>query len=177
MPHKLAILDTNIILYGLKSEYALSVSKLITELSCKYELVTTQFTRFELFRGMISAHIPDAKLLFNSFSCIDITGDIFKIAAALSTCYKNDTATSSRANSYSDGDIIIGASGFTSDAVVVTANINDFPRPYFDELSTKHSITSQKKGTTIAIGVLKPNIAYLNQNISRLYPPVRRKVQ
>ncbi len=175
MPLKLAILDTNILDYGFKPDYATSVANLLTQLSQQYDLVTTQFTRFELFRGMSSSRIPDAKLLFDSFNCIDVTGDIFKIAAALSTCYKNDKATSSRASSYSDGDIIIGAAGFVSDAAIITANVNDFPRPYFEEVVTGYNITSIKKGTMITIGILKPSIAYLNHNIALSYPPIRKE--
>lgn len=170
MAHSLAILDTNILDYGFKKDFAESVALLIEQLAKEYELVTTQFSRFELFRGLTSARIPAAKALFDSFTCIDINGDVFKIAAALSSCYKNDSATSSRASSYGDGDIIIGAACLVNNAFIITANINDFPRPYFLESSAAYTITSPRTNKTITIGALRPNIPYVNQGISRLYP-------
>jgi len=170
---KFAILDTNILDYGFKPEYAKSVSEFIEALSKDYDIVTTQFSRFELFRGMASAKIPMAKSFFDTFSCFDITGDVFKIAAALSTCYKNDETTKSRASSFSDGDIIIGAAGFVNDAVIITSDLNDFPRPYFTESSRKYPNlnSTKKKNSFIAVGVLEPNVSYLNENISKHYPP------
>lgn len=171
MPRKFAILDTNIIDYGLKPDYAESVASLIRELSKEFDLTTTQYSRFELFRGMNSEKIPAAKVLFDSFACVDIDGDVFKTAAALSTCYKNDLATKSRAGSFSDGDILIASASFIANSVIVTADVNDFPRPYFlEHASSNHRIVSSRKKTTIQVGILAPNIPHLNNVLPTLYP-------
>lgn len=171
MPRKVAILDTNILDYGFKAEFADSVAKLVELLSVEYDLVTTQYSRFELFRGMVSSRIPAAKTLFEAFECIELNGDVFKIAAALSTCYKNDEATKSRASSFSDGDVIIGSAAFVNSLAVVTADLNDFPRPYFTEEPTTFTISSSRNNRNITIGILNPDIRYLNANIAVLYPP------
>lgn len=170
MPRKVAILDTNILDYGFKAEYAESVKRLLETVSQDHDLVTTQYNRFELFRGMSSARISKAKQFFDTFACVDIGSEVFGIAAALSTCYKNDEATKSRASSFTDGDIIIGAAGFIYNASILTANMNDFPRPYYIDASTPGPIMSSKTGRAINIGVLAPSHQHLNEMISQLYP-------
>lgn len=172
MPRKIAILDTNILDYGFKAEYAASVNALLTELSKEYDLITTQYSRFELFRGLVSSRVPAAKSLFDTFDCVEINGDVFKIAAALTTCYKNDESTKSRASSFGDGDTIIGAAAFVHGTAILTSNLNDFPRPYFlDDSRTLPMIHSSKKEKTIAVGILNPDTRYLNTNIKLHYPP------
>lgn len=173
MQRKFAILDTNILDYGFKPEYADSVAKFLLSVGAEYDLITTQYSRFELFRGLTSNLIPKAKSLFDAFACVEITGDVFKIAAALSTCYRNDGPTKSRSTGYGDGDTIIGAAGFVHNASIITANLNDFPRPYFSETPATYSISSNKKSYTIRVGVLAPDVTYLNTMITQLYPPAK----
>ncbi len=84
--------------------------------------------------------------------------------------YRHVITTMNQQRNYSDGDIILAATAFINGACIITANINDFPRPYFNEASGSITMTS-KKSKIIPTQTLKPDINYLNRMIKKLYPP------
>lgn len=170
MAGRIAILDTNIFQYGFDNKYSSDTARFLDELSTRYELTSTQYGRFELFRGLNHKRIATAKAFFDTFTCLDINGDVFKAAAALATCYKNDKTTKNFHDRYSDGDILIAAAAFINNADIVTANINDFPRPYFKETAKDGFIESHDRKALVRIQVLKPDTTYLNLIIKQIYP-------
>lgn len=165
---EIAIVDTNILHYGSDPNFASSVAELIKKLSEKYALVTTDYSVLELYRGLSIDKIPNTNIFFDSFTRLPVNKDIYKTAAALSTCYGNDEATKAYYGRYSDGDIIIAATAFVNNACIVTADLNDFPRPYFHE-AEHHSLIISKKKKHIAIQSFRPDISYLNLMIGKLY--------
>lgn len=65
------------------------------------------------------------------------------------------------------GDKIIGATAIMSNSIIYTTNSKHFPRPFFNELSTK-MLTYDKGGVpeTIMAYYLIPNFVYINSQYS-----------
>lgn len=64
-------------------------------------------------------------------------------------------------------DKVITATSILSGSLVLTADVNDFPRPFFSEAEEK-LIEYRKKNKTnmISLQILRPNIVYINQRFS-----------
>lgn len=164
-----AILDTNILHYGCDPNTAESISVLLKELSLKYDLAITDYNFFELFRGLRRNRVDTASLFIESFTRLPVDRQVYKIAAVLSTCYGNDEATRAFFNRYGDGDILIASTAFKYNAFMVTANLNDFPKPYFHEGGEVQYIIS-RDNKHIAVQPFCPDIRYFNEKIAQYYP-------
>jgi len=165
---EIALVDSNVVDYALKlptKDLAVNILRFVSE---KRPIVTSEYVRFEVYRGLSMSKVPDAKRLLNAFTALPVDRTIFDIAAALTTCYECDEQTKQYRASFSDGDIIIAATAFKHKLVVVTANRNDFPAPYFSEV-TKHTLRDARN-RPIPVYELKPDIAYLNAMLEVCFP-------
>lgn len=165
---RVALVDSNVIDYALKPATKLLAVDILNIVSKKHEIVTSEYVRFEVYRGLAMSKVPDAKRLLSSFTALGVDRGILDVAAALTTCYECDDQTKAYRKSFSDGDIIIAATAFKHKLLVITANRNDFPAPYFTEI-TKHTLFDAAK-RPIAVYELRPDIAYLNAMLGVCFP-------
>jgi predicted nucleic acid-binding protein len=165
-----AIIDTNVLDYGFKTKTRESIAEVLSKLSTKYDLVISEYLRFEIYRGLSIERLAPAKELVDSFTSYPVDKRVLDISAALTTCYECDDQTKKIRNAISDGDIILAATAFQYKFVVVTANRADFPAPYFKELSEHKFVSKNRK--PFVIYELKPDVEYLNSMLNVCYPSV-----
>lgn len=155
---KYIILDTNIIEYFSNKDLGKKItSDLQKSVSDGYEIVISKFTFFESLDGAnIKTEVARLDVL-NNFPKFCITKNILIKAAHLSCLYKKEGC------SISIGDKIIGATAWIRNAIVYTADGNDYPRPYFSELERKEFIFINNKNnhSLITIFLLKPENQYI----------------
>lgn len=167
---KTAVLDTCILDYAFKRNTKSQAAMLIEEVSKTYTLVISEYVRFEIFRGLEMGKIPKAKQVVDLFTSYPVDKTVLDIAAALTTCYECDDATKGHRDAFSDGDIIIAATAFKYKLMVITANRNDFPAPYFSESGNPIALKGKKP---ISIYALKPEFQHLNAMIKACYPKTK----
>lgn len=156
------VLDTNILQYGTHKELGDEMAMVLEHLSArKLECVLSSYSKFEIYRGLDRPKIPKIRAFVNTLLTRDVDDFTFRLAAALYSCYQYYPAT--KGKKYDDGDMIIGATAFYRDFSVLTANGNDFPRPFFEEQET-YSLKRLRK-SEIVVQLLRPNHQHLNRII------------
>lgn len=156
------IVDTNILQYGVSRSLKLEVEDLLNQVRMhRPNLRISSFTKFEVYRGLNKPKIEPTRKLVRSFKPISVDDDTFRIAAVLYSCYQNHTATKSKNKQADDGDIVIAATAIRHNTPILTANGNDFPRPFFQECSPRLTLTKPDKGE-IVVQLLAPDIRVFN---------------
>jgi predicted nucleic acid-binding protein len=78
------ILDTNILQYGVGRDLSSDIANLLNKLSNqKYGLAISDFTVFEVYRGLNKQKIPVTRELVSSITSLGVDNDTFRIAAVL----------------------------------------------------------------------------------------------
>lgn len=163
------LLDANILQYGANNNHSAEVTKLIRSLASEGAVMfITNYTSFEAYRGLAYRRINSMKTFIDTFVPADVDVTVFKIAAALYTCYRRHEATKLYIDRYSDGDIVLAASAFRYNAGILTANANDFPRPFFKEIKNLQ-IQSTNKQAPIFISLLQPDAACFNNALKNSF--------
>ena len=151
------IVDTNILQYGVSDHYAKDVRNLIKSfVNDNEEMYISSYTTFEIYRGIDSKKIEKTKKIVDVFTSIPPDLVTFKIAAVLTTCYQRHDATKVYASKYADGDTIIAASAIRDQSRILTANVNDFPAPFFQE-EKRYYITSTITHVKIPVSIVRPD--------------------
>lgn len=164
------LLDTNILQYGVSEFCSAEMADLIALHSKTYEVYISSFTMFEIYRGIDHSKIRKTKELVDLFVPVDPDVITYKIAAVLTTCYNRHEATKDYASKYSDGDTLIGASAFRDNAYILTANGNDFPVPFFQEVKRDY-ITHTRSKAMLPISLIAPDYGVYFDARDRHYPP------
>lgn len=158
-----AILDTNILQYGVSRTLHDEVADLLPKITkLEIDLVISSFSVFEVYRGLSKSKIPVTRELVASITALESDYDTHRIAAVLYSCYQFHESTKGR--KYEDGDIIIGATAIQYNSAILTANVNDFPRPFFVEAES-YIIERSSDKAEIHIQLLKPDIRLFNQTM------------
>ena len=164
------VADSNIFQYGINEHYATSVAELFQAIEVEHlETAVLAYTAFEVYRGLANNRINRMRSLIETFMRLGVDLATFKVAAALTTCYNSHEATKAYANRYSDGDVVLAASAFHYRTYILTANVNDFPRPFFTE-SRSYGLRNTKSRHSIHVGLLCPNFAAFQAAINHNYP-------
>jgi len=164
------IVDTNILQYAAREEYANGAARLFqTLLDRKLEAYISGYTAFEVYRGIASKKIPVTRAIVDQFTAALPDILTYKVAAILTTCYNTHEATKSYASRISDGDVVIAASAIRDQAGVLTANGNDFPRPFFTEVES-FQLENSKTGAIIIAHLLEPDLSVYFHNRDICYP-------
>jgi predicted nucleic acid-binding protein len=168
---KVVILDTNILDYGTKKDLSADVAKLLEDLVSEgYKLTISAYELFEAYRGLNRDRIPSMNKLVAPFTPLEVDANTFRIAAALYTCYKSHSATrdskhNDKPRNADDGDIVIAATSLHYNALVLTANGNDFPRPFFSEVGKSHTLKRKTNKAQIRVHLLQPEISVFNESL------------
>ena len=163
---KSLLLDTQIIQYAVKeSSYSVEISKLLRKLSKSYAIGISEFTKFEIYRGLNPQRVQGTKKLVDSFKSTEVDKSVIKIAAALFSLYKATPPLRGHYSDIKDGDYILAASAFVFNSFLLSSDYDDFPRPFFNE-KNKHSVeylAKKGRGTQkIYVYELEPDIKVFN---------------
>lgn len=160
------ILDTNILQYystmGIRSE----LEKLLGDISqsTKATYAISKITITELLSGATISQETKALEQLGVLKQFNLDDTILVASAQLLNLYKLQNIPDQQ---ISLGDRIIAATSILTGYPILTANVNDFPRPYFIEVY-RHLLTYNKKNTTqsICLQILSPDIDLINNKFS-----------
>lgn len=156
------ILDTCILQY-LSDRYISQELKvyLLDLIARGFGLAFSDISIVELLQDANVKQETEGVKTLQSFIRYNLEENILVAAAQVSTLYKQDKICN---DNISIADKMIGATAVLSGSLILTADINDYPRPFFVEAEEK-LITYRKKNKTnmISIQLLRPNMTYINQ--------------
>ncbi len=166
----LLLVDTNILVYGLNPDYAADVAHVFSDLEVMgYKSTISAYTTYEIYRGLARSKVATTKNLISQFEKpIELDLQALKIAAALTTCYRTHSATKDMADRYKEGDVILAATAIYTGMHILTANGNDFPRPFFVERQSM-DIKNSKKPVSINLQILAPDVRCFNNTVKDCY--------
>ncbi len=128
----------------------------------KNTLALSEYLRFELLRGAFRKVETRMMALIDNFQRYQVTEEILIAAAQLETLYKELSVNSG----ISDGDKILASTAILTNGLILTANLKDFPPPFFKynfrELIERHQ---KRYSQPIAIGILEPDFEIIIKNI------------
>jgi predicted nucleic acid-binding protein len=161
------LLDSCIIQYSSDSYRSLEFMKYLYALTTRgFSLSISEFTFFELLRGIPTTKkeniLIEKLLLFGRFA---VTNKVLVAAAQLITLYN---AQKIPPDQIQDGDLILAATSILEGAPILTANVNDFPRPFFDTLEHQLIHFNVKNNQQMIVtNILQPNIQIIQYYFSR----------
>lgn len=159
------ILDTNILQY-LSNRYIKNElnSYLLDLVARGFGLAISDISIVELLQDSTSEQEKIGLEILNLFNRYQLNESFLLGAAQFSTLYKSDRV---RNDAISLADKIIASSSVLSGSLVLTADVNDYPRPFFWEAEEKQIIYRKNNKTNILIvQLLRPNMEYINQKFS-----------
>ena len=128
------ILDTNVVSYASNypAEIQDQVLKIIENYRTKYEPVITDYIQFELLK---QAKDKDSALLkkLKLFGKLNTTESTLLLSGLLCGVYKKAHVP----RTVKDGDLIIATTAFLSQSLLLTANQDDFPFPFFPMIAIR----------------------------------------
>lgn len=158
------ILDTCILQY-FSDKYISSELRtyLIDLLGRGFGLAISDVSIMELLQDATVKRETEGMNSLKPFVRYNLLDNTLIAAAQLSTLYKRDKCH----DGISMADKIIGATAVLSGSLILTADINDYPRPFFSE-SEEKLVTYRKNNrpNMISMQLLRPNIIYINQRFT-----------
>ncbi len=149
------ILDTNIISYASNLPTEKQFLEYLQNLQKDhYELIISQFSIHEVLKQSQPKNESKLIQLLNLFKTLEVTRDILILSGLINTFYKLE----SKDRKIEDGDLIIAATAFLNNSLILTANRNDYPTTFFEELQVKPILYQEIPGLTrtLTIYLLKP---------------------
>ena len=156
------ILDTNIVSRAMsKHSQEVYLDELNKRLS-HYQFCVTLFTQYELLK---SSSRDNQKLILTylseNYPRIELNEETINFSSRIFNLYKKHDSTSGYR--ITDGDIINGAITIGLDCHIMTIDNNDYPRPFFKEVSRHQLIYESSSGrpTMDMAYILCPDMEYL----------------
>lgn len=126
----------------------------------KLELAISGVSYAEMTDGAYKLKVKKVNELLDKYTQFEVSQRILQGAGILSNVYK---AQNSGETGSSLADKIIAATAFVYNLPLITANIQDFPHPFFTSVASANlKFRKKNKDNYIVIDVLKPNITILN---------------
>lgn len=120
----------------------------------------SDITYAELIDGVIKDKEDRLVKLLDKFYNIAVTQRVLKGSGKMGCVYKEKD---NQFSNISLGDKIIAATSVIHNIIIVTANIKDFPYPFFESIASESLVYFHKtKKRMISIALLKPNYEYIN---------------
>lgn len=134
----------------------------LNKLLPNYQFCVTLFTQYELLKSS-SRHNQKLILAYLSenYARIKLNEEAVNFSARIFNLYKKHDST--KGYKITDGDIINGAITVALDCHIMTIDNNDYPRPFFKEVS-RHSLTFESasgRSTMDMAYILCPDMEYL----------------
>ena len=160
------ILDSNVIQYLGDSKISTELLKYLIELqSSNFILSISNISICELLSGTTKKQEAEGIQILSIFKRYEINDSVLIGAAQLFTLYSNAKIPNDQV---SVADRIISSTSIITGSLVLTSDVNDFPRPFFKEVAEKLIFYKYKNKTQMRIlQVLSPNTEIINELFSR----------
>jgi predicted nucleic acid-binding protein len=162
---ELIILDTNILQYIQHDKFSSQLGSFLHELfNMTYELSVSNISIYELLCGTSLNLEKRGTEVLSWFTQLDVSKDVLLLSSQLFTLY-NDQKISKEQISYADR--IIAATCVLTNSLLLTGDVNDFPRPFFTEVYEEKIFYKQKNKTCLqVVQLLQPNHEFILQKLS-----------
>jgi predicted nucleic acid-binding protein len=157
VPNKpIILLDSNIIHYSTSKNISPEILKFLVEKEKLADLAVSEYSRFELIRGVKKTRENELMDMFNVFKIYPISTEVTFAAARLETLYRMEEIP---CNGISDGDKFIAATAILLNSAIMTANGRDFPWPFFTEIERIPIVYKEKDiSKTVLISTFAPDL-------------------
>ncbi len=127
------ILDTNIIQYSANKKFGKEITDFLDELKKRgFELAISDISYSELLANLSQAKEEAGLKLLRSFKKIEVGTTFLHAAARTCTIYNQQRKIEQKSKSEASvADLIIAATAILTGSLIITANINDFPKAIF----------------------------------------------
>ena len=162
IPKVYIILDTNILQYLNNTDISKELIAYFSEI-IKAGYTNFAMSDFSFFEAISGAPKKDEEKLIELLSQIprfEVKPETCVAAGQMATLYRIEKAEFQNIES---GDKIIAATAILSGSLILTANCNDFPRPFFREFHKRFVYYKRKnKDQMISIYLLQPDLEQIN---------------
>lgn len=158
-PKRLLVVDANIISHALTVNQTPAYIKLFAILETDYKFVVTGHTKYELMCTSDREHRQRLEeYLEQNMAYVTLSKQLMDFAARLSFLYGKHSST--KGFKISMGDIVNAAFSIAYPSALLTIDNNDYPRPFFSEITRKRVSYTSKKGHNVmdTVCVLEPDI-------------------
>jgi predicted nucleic acid-binding protein len=155
------IVDSNIVQYLGNKHLANTIADYLSSYS---DIFYSEISLGELTAGARREEIEEKMRIVSQMKPIPIEQSMLFLSGQLHTIY---TKAKIPYQHISLADRIIAASAISRNATIYTADVNDFPRPFFQE-TDEHVISYQYKNKSrfLVTQVLKPNYPVITEHIN-----------
>lgn len=155
------LLDTCVAEYLLNPYIEIVLSKQISAwANNKRKLAISGISYTEMIDGAYKSKVKEVNELLDTYTQFEVTQRILQGAGILSNVYK---AQNSKVVGSSLADKIIAATAFVYNLPLITADVKDFPYPFFTSIVSENiKYRKKNKDQYIAIAALMPNATMLN---------------
>lgn len=159
------LLDTCILQYLGNKDFGGELLAYLTSLvDQKHIFAISQISISELLANMNVTQEKEGIEKLNIFTQYLVDSSTLHASARLSTVYKLENINE---NQISVGDKIIASTAILTDSMILTSNVNDFPRPFFRTVDEKLIFFTKKNSKKmIVFQLLRPNYDILNQKFA-----------
>lgn len=156
------ILDTNIVSRAMSKHSQKIYLDELNKLLSNYQFGVTLFTQYELLKssnrenqGLILSYLSE------NYSRVALNEETMNFSSRIFNLYKKHEST--KGYKITDGDIINGAITIGKNCHIMTIDNNDYPRPFFKEVSRHQLIYTSSSGrpTMDMAYILCPDMDYL----------------
>ncbi len=162
------ILDWNIVQYWISKKMRRAISPVLTEVvEAGLQLAISEISVFEA-----QCQLPVTKHLI-ALAAIDdiprfpIDTHTHLVTGTIVSCYKNHADTKSHAGEISLQDSFNAACALQNRAMLLTADFNDYPRPFFDEVARWE--IQNDRGNHQKIYLLAPDYGQFDKHSSKWF--------
>lgn len=165
VPRQYILLDTNILQYLANKHISEKLIPFITTLlDLNFELALSEISICESLSGVTLDQEKRALDTLAMFQRYLVDQTILLGAARLQNIYKTEKIPDGKINL---ADRVIAATSIIGGFLILTADINDFPRPLFKEIHEEKIIYRKKnKSNLMVIQLLEPNIPLIKHRLN-----------
>lgn len=160
IPQQNIILDTNILQYTGNKKFSVELILYLADLARRgFGFAISDVTYYELLSGTTVKQEQQSIELLDKFNRYFVEITVLIAASRLSTLYYHQCKLEGRtSHDISFEDKIIASTAILTGSLILTANINDFPRPFFQEAEEKAIFYRDRNITKMLIlQLLRPN--------------------
>lgn len=159
------ICDTNILQYLGNKHILLELTNYLLDLEKrKFTLSISIISLYELLSGATLTQEKKIVKTLNQFKKWEITEEVLITSSRLTTLYNMGRIP---IQMISSEDKFIAATAILTGSLILTANVNDFPRPFFREAEEKLIFYKRKdKKIMLSLYLLNPNYPVINQRFT-----------
>lgn len=159
------ILDTNILQYlGNKNIGAELLAYLLDLVKREFGLSISMISVYESLAGVSIKKETNLVKTLSLFQKKEITEEVLIACSRLTTLYAMGRISNTQITTE---DKVIAATAILTGSLIMTANVNDFPRPFFREAEERLIFYKHKdRKRMIPVYLLTPNLGFITQRFS-----------